>query len=219
LAETIVHMTHEELIAKAVEHAKACGIAAEQLATPRVRDVALVSFRGRHSSGQAKFYVDVETGEVIGGEFCGPEFAPKATGREFSKRAQRVLALASEESRSMGCEHVGSDHLVLGVLVFGEGVGADVLLSAGLRLATVRTRVRTTGSPPELAPTGYGPSMRNVLRLSSRFADELGHADIEPEHLVLGLLNEGDGPAIRIFQHFGLDVGDLKAALLRKMSE
>jgi len=212
-------MTHEELIARALEHAKACGIAVEQLQSPKVRDVALVSFTGQHSSGKAKFYVDAETGEVIAGEFSGPEFIPKATGRQFSKRAERVLALASKESRRTGCEHVGSDHLLLGVLVFGEGSGAYLLSSAGLKLETVRTRVRATGSPPELAPTGYGPSMRNILRLSSRHAEVLGHAEIEPEHLVLGLLDEGDGPAIRIFQHFGLDVEGIKAAVLRKMSE
>jgi hypothetical protein len=219
LAETIAHMTHEQLIAKAVEHAKACGVPVEQLNTPKVRDVVLVSFTSQHSLGKAKFYVDADTGEVIGGECSGPEFTPRATGKQFSKRAQRVLALASEESRRLGCEHVGSDHLLLGVLLFGEGNGAGVLSGAGLSLEPVRARLSAVGPAPEVAPTGYGPTMRNILRLSSHYAGHLRHAEIEPEHLVLGLLDEGDGPAVRLFQHFGVDVGRTKATLLQKMSQ
>jgi hypothetical protein len=212
-------MTWEELIAKALEHARTAGIPVELLHRPKVREAAIVSFSSQHSTGSAKFYLDAGTGALISAEFSGPEFTPNGTGKQFSKRAQRVLAQASEESRRMACEHVGSDHLLLGVLAFGEGSGAAVLLDAGLSLETVRAWVSAAGSTPELAPDGYGPSMRNILRLSSHHADILGHAEIEPEHLVLGLLDETDGPAIRAFQHFGLDVVRSRAALLRKMSD
>jgi hypothetical protein len=210
-------MTHEELIAKAVEHAKRTGIAVESLHRPKVREAVIVSFTSHHASGKAKFYLDARTGDMIGGEFSGSEFTPKATGKQFSKRAQRVLALASEESRRMRCEHVGSDHLLLGVLVSDEGSGVAVLSGAGLSLAAVRDRITAVGSAPEDAPNGYGPSMRNVLRFSSHHADSLGHAEIEPEHFVLGLLDEADGPAIRTLEYFRVDVERVRAALLKRM--
>ncbi len=119
----------------------------------------------------------------------------------------------------MGCEHVGSDHLLLAVLASGEGTGAAVLSSAGLGVEAVRARITAVGCPAEDAPDGYGASMRNVLRLSSHHADALGQPEIEPEHFVLGLLDEADGPAIRTFQHFRVDVERVKTALLKKMSD
>jgi ATP-dependent Clp protease ATP-binding subunit ClpC len=119
----------------------------------------------------------------------------------------------------MDCEHVGSDHLLLGVLVNGEGFGATVLSSAGLSVETGPARITAIGCTTELAPNGYGSSMRNILRLSSHHADALRHAEIEPEHFVLGLLDEADGPALRIFRHFGLDVDRIRTTLLQKLSD
>ena len=116
-------MTWEELIAKAEEHARRAGIPAEQLQKPKVRETALVTFLSKSSTATARFHLDAITGDLISAEFSGPEFTPNGTGKQFSKRAQRVLALASEESRRMGCDHVGSDHLLLALLVYGEGSG------------------------------------------------------------------------------------------------
>jgi ATP-dependent Clp protease ATP-binding subunit ClpA len=212
-------MTWEQLIAKAEEHARAAGIPVEQLHKPKVRETALISFTSKRSTGTVKFQLDAITGELISAEFSGPEFTPKTTGIQFSKRAQRVLALASEESRRMGCEHVGSDHLLLALLVYGEGNGAAVLSSAGLAAEAVRLRITAVGSTAEIASNGYGPSMRNVLRLSSQHAEALGHSEIEPEHFVLGLLDKADGPAMSLFRHFAVDTERVKMALLRKMSE
>lgn len=216
---TPIKMTWEELIAKAEEHARAAGIPVEQLHKPKVRETALVSFISKGSSATAKFHLDATTGELMSAEYSGPEFTPKATGRQFSERAQRVLALASEESRRMGCEHVGSDHLLLGLLVNGEGSGAAVLSSAGLTAAAVRLRIAAIGSTAEVASSGYGPSMRNVLRLSSRHAETLGHPELEPEHFVLGLLEKADGPAMSLFRHFDVDIERAKMSLLQKMSD
>jgi hypothetical protein len=212
-------MTWEELIAKAEEHAKAGGIPVERLHKPRVRESALVSFISKTSRSTAKFLLDAVTGELISAEFFGPEFTLKGTGKQFSKRAQRVLALASEESRSMGCEHVGSDHLLLGLLVDGEGSGAAVLSSAGLTAEAVRRRTMAVGSTAEVASNGYGPSMRNVLRLSSQHAERLGSREIEPEHFVLGLLDRNDGPAMSLLRHFAIDIERVKTSLLQKMAE
>jgi ATP-dependent Clp protease ATP-binding subunit ClpC len=159
------------------------------------------------------------TGELISAQFSGSEFTPKATGRQFSKRAQRVLALANEESRRMSCDHVGSDHLLLGLLAYGEGCGAAVLANAGLRADAVRLRITAVGSTAEVASNGYGPSMRNVLRISAQHAETLGHLEIEPEHFVLGLLDRADGPAMSLFRHFGVDIERVKASLLEAMSD
>ena len=212
-------MTWEELIAKAEEHARAAGISVEQLHKPKVRETALVSFISKDSTATVKVHLDAATGELISAEFSGPEFTPKATGRQFSKRAQRVLALASEESGRMGCEHVGSDHLLLGLLVYGEGSGAAVLSSAGLTVEAVRLRIAAIGPTAEVASSGYGPSMRNVLRLSSRHAETLGDPEIEPEHIVLGLLERADGPAMSLFRHFSVDTERARLSLLQKISD
>ena len=72
----------------------------------------------------------------------------------------------------------------------------------------MRSHVRAAGPAPEEAATGYGASMRNVLRASSQHADSLRHAEIEPEHLVLGLLDETDGGAGRAIRHFGVDTAE-----------
>jgi ATP-dependent Clp protease ATP-binding subunit ClpC len=214
-------MTWEELIAKAEEHAKAAGISVEQLHKPKVRETALVAFISTGSTGTARFHLDASTGELISAEFSGPGFiSPKATGKQFSKRAQRVLALASEESRRMGCEHVGSDHLLLGLMVYGEGSWAPMLSSAGLTAEVVRLRIATIGSTAEVAASsGYVPSMSNVLRLSYRHAETLGDSEIEPEHFVLGLLDKVDGPAMSLFRHFSVDVERVKKSLLQRLSD
>ena len=212
-------MTWEELIAKAEEHAKAAGLPVERLHQPKVRETALVSFRSKTSAAEAKFQVDAITGELISAQFSGSEFSPKATGKQFSKKAQRVLALASEESKLMGCEHVGSDHLLLGLLVYREGRGAAVLSNAGLTAEGVRRRIMSVGPTAEVALNGYGPSMRNVLRFSSQHAETLGHSEIEPEHFVLGLLDKADGPAMSLFRYFAIDAERVKMALLQKMSD
>jgi len=206
-------------IAKAEEHARTTGIPVERLHKPKVRETALVSFVSKTSRSTAKFHLDAVTGELISAEFSGPEFTPKGTGKQFSKRAQRVLALASEESRRMGCEHVGSDHLLLGLVVDGTGSGAAVLLSAGLTAEAVRRRMMAIGSTAEVASNGYGPSMRNILRLSSQHAETLGDPEIEPEHFVLGLLDRDDGPAMSLLRHFAIEIETVKTSLLQKMSE
>lgn len=212
-------MTWEELIAKAEDHARTAGIPVEQLHTPKVRETALVSFISKSSTATATFHLDATTGELIGADFYGPEFTLKGSDKQFSKRAQSVLALASEESRRVWCDHVSSDHLLLALLQYGKGYGAEMLLSAGLKAEAVRARIMAIGSTAEVASNGYGPSMCNVLRLSSMYAETFGHQEIEPEHFVLALLDKIDGPAMNLFRHFALDVERLKASLLRRMSK
>jgi hypothetical protein len=213
-------MTWEELIAKAEEHARKAGIPAEKLQNPKVRETALVSFRRKSSKAiLASFHLDAITGKLIGSEIPGPEFAPNITGKQLSKTAQRVLELASEEAGRMGCDHVGSEHLLLALLAFGQGIGASVLLAAGLTAEAVRQRIAAIGCTAEVASAGYGPSMRNVLWLSSQHADTLGDLKIEPEHFILGLLNKADGPAMSLFRHFAVNPRRVRISLFQKLSE
>jgi ATP-dependent Clp protease ATP-binding subunit ClpA len=210
-------MTWEELIVKAEEHAEAAGVPAEQLQQPKVRETALVTFRRKGSVATARFHLDSVTGELISAVFSGPDAGPRTTGKQFSKSAQRVLALASEESRRVGCDHVGSDHLLLALLVYGEGRAAAMLLSAGLSAEAVRHRIATIGSAAEVPSNGYGPSIRSVLRLSSQHAETLGASELEPEHFALGLLDKADGPAMSLLRHFTVDTERLKTSLLTFM--
>lgn len=209
-------MTWEELIEKAVEHATRAGISVERLRQPKVRETAVVSFVGPGST--ARFHLDARTGDLISTEFAGAEFTGKGGGKPSSKRAQRVLALAGEESKRTGCRHVGSDHLLLGVLLCGDGSGAAVLSSAGLTVEALRGRIATIGPTAEVASSGYAPSMRNILRLSFHHAETLGAPEIEPEHFVLALLERVDGPAMSLLQHFGVDVERARLSLLSSLS-
>lgn len=211
-------MTWEELIAKAEEHARRLGIPAEQLQKPKVRESALVTFLSKSSTATARFHLDATTGDLISAQFSGPELTPKGKGKPISKRAQSVLALANEESRRVGSDHVGGDHLLLALLVYGEGSGSAALLSAGLTAEFVRARIRAIGSAAEVASDGYGPSMRNILQLSSLYAETLGHPEIEPEHFVLGLLDKVDGPAMNLLRHFTIDTEGVKTSLLQTLS-
>ncbi len=210
-------MTWEELIAKAEEHAKSAGIRVEQLHNPKVRETALVSFPSKDSNSTAKFHLDAVTGELISAELSG-EFTPRRAGKDFSKSAQRVLALASEESRRMGSDHVGSDHLLVALLLFGEGKGPALLLSAGLTPEAVRARILAIGSTAELESQGYAPSMRNILRLASSYADMFRHPEIEPEHFVLSLLHKANGPAMSLLRHFAIDTERVRKSLLQQMA-
>lgn len=177
-------MTWEELIAKAEEHARKAGIPVERLHKPKVRETALVTFLGKDSKATTKLHLDATTGELISAESPGPESTPRVTGKQFSKRAQRVLELASEESRGLGCEHVGGDHLLLGLLAYGEGSGVAVLSSVGLTAEAVRLRITAIGSTAEVATNEYGPSIRNVLQLSCQHAETLGRPEIQGQCVV-----------------------------------
>ena len=94
-----------------------------------------------------------------------------------------------------------------------------MLLSAGLTSEAVRARILAIGSAAEVATNGYGPSLRNILRLSSLYAETLGGPEIEPEHFVLGLLDKVDGPAMSLFGHFSVDTERVKTSLVQRMSD
>ena len=135
--------------------------------------------------------------------------------KEFSKEAQRVLFLANEESKRLKSPHVASEHLLLGALAHRFSTVSKALEESGLTLQGLRGYISSqVGSMPEEAPHGYGPSMHRVLRSSCQHSEALSHREIDPEHLVLGLLDESEGGACHALKHFGVDVPATRQRIL-----
>ncbi len=137
--------------------------------------------------------------------------------KQLSKRAQKVLLLANRESKRFRSPHVASEHLLLGALAYRSPVVSGTLRSAGLALDTLRAHIAQVGSAPEDAPHGYGPSMHGALRRSCQHSEALSQQKIEPEHLVLGVLDETDGGAARALRHFRVDVRATKRHIIQRM--
>ncbi|MEA2267769.1 MAG: ATP-dependent Clp protease ATP-binding subunit ClpC [Solirubrobacteraceae bacterium] len=140
---------------------------------------------------------------------------------DFSDAANRVIAGAEEEARTLRHDHVGTEHLLLGVLKLADDVGARALANLGLELAGARAQVmRAVGlpdepSPPQLPVT---PPARDALAGALREAIDLGRTTVGPEHVLLALLRERDGVAMRVLLGAGVDPRGLRDEV-RELSE
>ncbi len=131
---------------------------------------------------------------------------------QFTQRAQAALKLAQESSALLGHGYVGSEHLLLGLLKEGQGVAAKVLTRAGLTVDAVQTsisRLVGVGAPGGLPSQGLTPRCKKIIELALTEAHRLGHHYVGTEHLLLGLLREGDGVAARVLTGSGLDLRKL----------
>ena len=137
--------------------------------------------------------------------------------KPLSKRAQKVLLLANRESKRFRSPHIASEHLLLGALAYRSRTVSRTLRSAGLALGALRSHIAQVGSASEVASHGYGPSMHGVLRRAWQHSEGLSHQQIEPEHLVLGVLDETDGGAARALRHFSVDIRTTKQHIIRLM--
>ena len=127
----------------------------------------------------------------------------------FSDRARRVVVLAQEESRRLNHNYIGTEHLLLGLTSEREGVAAQVLLSLGVSLDAVRTQVEEIIGRGDDSPAGhipFTPRSKKVLELSLREALALGHNYIGTEHILLGLIREGEGVAAQVLVKLGADL-------------
>jgi ATP-dependent Clp protease ATP-binding subunit ClpC len=125
---------------------------------------------------------------------------------KFTDRARRVIVLAQEEARMLEHNYIGTEHILLGVLHEGGGVTGPALGSLGVTLENAREKVVAIVPRGEDAPSGhipFTPRAKKVLELSLREALDLGHNNIRPEHILLGLIREGEGVA----SHVLLDLG------------
>jgi ATP-dependent Clp protease ATP-binding subunit ClpC len=139
----------------------------------------------------------------------------------FTPRAQQVLALARKEADRFNHNYVGTEHLLLGLIKLGQGVAVNVLQKMGLDLETVRQEVeKQVGSGPETKMVGnipYTPRVKKVLALAGREAKGLNHSYVGTEHILLGLLREGDGVAARVLKSLEVDIERTRNEILKEL--
>ncbi len=139
----------------------------------------------------------------------------------FTDRARRVLVLAQEEARQLNHSFIGTEHILLGLIHEGEGLAAKALESLGISLEAVRAKVEETIGPAGTAPTGsppFTPRAKKVLELSLREALQLGHNYIGTEHMLLGLVREGEGVAAQVLQSLGADLPRVRQQVIQLLS-
>jgi ATP-dependent Clp protease ATP-binding subunit ClpC len=139
----------------------------------------------------------------------------------FTPRAQQVLALARKEADRFHHNYVGTEHLLLGLINLGQGVAVNVLQKMGLDLDTVRQAVdEQVGLGPEAKPSGnvpYTPRVKKVLALAGKEAKSLNHSYVGTEHILLGLLREGEGVAARVLKSLDIDVERCRNEILSEL--
>ncbi len=139
----------------------------------------------------------------------------------FTPRAQQVLALARKEADRFNHNYVGTEHLLLGLIKLGQGVAVNVLQKMGLDLDTVRTEVeKQVGSGPETKMVGnipYTPRVKKVLALAGKEAKSLNHSYVGTEHILLGLLREGEGVAARVLKNLEVDIERTRNEILKEL--
>jgi ATP-dependent Clp protease ATP-binding subunit ClpC len=139
----------------------------------------------------------------------------------FTPRAQQVLALARLEANRFDHNFVGPEHLLLGMIKLGQGVAVNVLKKMGLDLETVRREVeKQFGTGPDQKLTGnipFAPRVKKVLALACKEAKSLNHTYVGTEHILLGLLREGDGVAVRVLKQFKVDLEQTRKEILREL--
>lgn len=139
----------------------------------------------------------------------------------FTDRARRVLVLAQEEARHLDHDFIGTEHLLLGLIHEGDGVAAKALASFGVTLETVRPLVQAAIGEGVLGDSDspqFTPRAKKVLELSLREAIELGHSYIGTEHLLLGLVSEGDGVAAQVLASLGADLRLIRMQVEKMLS-
>ncbi len=138
----------------------------------------------------------------------------------FTERAQRVMVLSQEEARRLGHTVVGTEHILLGLIAEGEDVAARALLSLGISIDQVRAEVERIigrGDRPTEGPIGFTPRSKRVLELAFDEARRLGHAYIGTEHLLLGLIREGEGVAAQVLHNLGADLEKVRAQVTSQL--
>jgi len=136
----------------------------------------------------------------------------------FTDRARSVVVLAQEEARMLNHNYVGTEHILLGLVHEGEGVAAKSLESLGISLDAVRQQIKQIIGQGQDAPSGHiplTPRAKKVLEMSLREAKQLGHSYIGTEHILLGLVREGEGVAAQVLVKLGADLGRVRQAVVQ----
>ena len=150
-----------------------------------------------------------------------PQVLPDLQRGNFTPRAQQVVALARKEADRFNHNFLGTEHLLLGLIKLGQGVAVNVLQKMGLDLKTVRMEVEErVGTGPNQKIIGnipYTPRVKKVLDLAKREAKNLNHTYIGTEHILLGLLREGDGVAAQILRSHDVDIERTRQEILKEL--
>ena len=139
----------------------------------------------------------------------------------FTDRARRVVVLAQEEARLLNHSYIGTEHILLGLLNEGEGIAARALEGMGINLQAVRDQVVEIIGQGAQAPTGhipFTPRAKKVLELSLREALQLGHNYIGTEHILLGLIREGEGVAAQVLQKLGAELTKVRNSVIQLLN-
>jgi ATP-dependent Clp protease ATP-binding subunit ClpC len=139
----------------------------------------------------------------------------------FTDRARRVVVLAQEEAKMLNHNYIGTEHILLGLIHEGEGVAAKALESLGISLDAVREQVQDIIGQGQQQPTGhipFTPRAKKVLELSLREALQLGHNYIGTEHILLGLIREGEGVAAQVLVKLGADLNRVRQQVIQLLS-
>ncbi|TVR21699.1 MAG: ATP-dependent Clp protease ATP-binding subunit [Ilumatobacter sp.] len=139
----------------------------------------------------------------------------------FTDRARRVVVLAQEEARLLSHSYIGTEHILLGLIHEGEGVAAKALESLGISLEAVRNQVEEIIGQGGSSPSGhipFTPRAKKVLELSLREALQLGHNYIGTEHILLGLIREGEGVAAQVLVKLGADLSRVRQQVIQLLS-
>jgi ATP-dependent Clp protease ATP-binding subunit ClpC len=140
----------------------------------------------------------------------------------FTSQSRYAIVAAQEEARSLDHNHIGAEHLLLGLLRADQGTAAQVLASAGITLEAARHDVETLIGRGERPPSGHIPFTRpakECLELSLREALQLGHRYIGTGHLLLGLVSQGDSAVVTVLSRLGAEEGQLRARVLDELED
>ncbi len=139
----------------------------------------------------------------------------------FTDRARRVVVLAQEEAKLLKHNYIGTEHILLGLIHEGEGLAAKALEGMDISLEQVRDQVQEIIGQGQQAPSGhipFTPRAKKVLELSLREALQLGHSYIGTEHILLGLIREGEGVAAQVLVKLGADLGRVRQEVIKLLS-
>ena len=150
-----------------------------------------------------------------------PDEIPHDALHNFTPRAQQVLTLAGQEANRLNHNFIGTEHLLLGLVRLGQGISVTVLGNMGLSLESIRREVeQQIGPGPDQRVSGaplYTPRAKKVLALAIKESETLNHEYVGTEHILLGLLREGDGAAPRVLKKLGLDLELLRQNILKEL--
>ncbi|PIA27339.1 hypothetical protein AQUCO_08000014v1 [Aquilegia coerulea] len=192
-------------------HIRVCGFSG--LRAPNALDTLVKSGFDFHSKVAAA--VSAPRGK-------GRRIVAKAMFERFTEKAIKVIMLAQEEARRLGHNFVGTEQILLGLIGEGTGIAAKVLKSMGINLKDARVEVEKIigrGSGFVAVEIPFTPRAKRVLELSLEEARQLGHNYIGSEHLLLGLLREGEGVAARVLENLGADPNNIRTQVIRMVGE